>query len=139
HFFCYALEGVLDADDPGHRRPRAQLAACGLFAVGALAAVEARAGAGGILVAQLGAALLQTALYLRLVARRYGLPATRELLHGALTVGAGAALIGILGRLAATGAAATVATCAAQALAAFALLALARASGASWPSLLLPR
>ncbi len=138
HFFCYALEGVLDADDPEHRRPRAQLAACGLFAVGVLASVEAHAGVGGILVAQLAAALLQTALYLRLVARRYGLPATRELLHGALTVGAAAALIGMVGRFAAAGALATVATCAAQVVAALALFAAARSSGASWPTLLMP-
>jgi hypothetical protein len=138
-FFCYALEGVLDADDGGHRRPRAQLAAAALFAVGALAAVEARAGAAGVVVAQLAASLAQTALYLALVARRYGLPTVRELLNGAVTVGGAAVLVGAAARWTGEGALATALAVAAQGVVALATALAARASGARWPELLLPR
>lgn len=66
HFFCYALEGVLDAHDPRHRRPAAQLLAALAFAALAAACALGRAGAAGVAVAQLLASVFQTVLYLRL-------------------------------------------------------------------------
>ncbi len=78
-FFCYTLEGVLDADDPQKERPRAQLLAAGLFVIAALVGIEARAGAAGVLLAQLCTSIGLTALYLRQITNRYGLPQARSI------------------------------------------------------------
>jgi hypothetical protein len=130
-FFCYTLEGVLDADDPRHRRPRAQAVAALVFLVGAGAAMEMRSGAWGILLAQLGSSIVQTSLYLRLVARRYGLPSGNEIVHGALTIGGACAIIG-----------ATRAELAlvvpGQAVGTLLLVVLARRAGVRWIELLIP-
>jgi hypothetical protein len=137
-FLCYTLEGILDADDPRHLRPRAQLLCAAVFVAALGTGALLGASALGVAAAQLAASLAQTALYVRLVARRYGLPRPRELAHGALTVGAAAALAGLLPRaLLPPGAAQTVAAVALSGAAALALAAVARAAGVSWPSLLL--
>jgi hypothetical protein len=137
NFFCYTLEGAIDPADERDARPRAQLAAAAAFAVGVAAAARAHAGWPGVLVAQLAAVLAQAALYLAILARRYGLPAPRELVHGAVTVGAGCALVGVVARRGGAGARATVVLALAEAATALALVALARAAGARWPALVL--
>ncbi len=137
HFFCYTLEGAIDPADERDARPRVQLAAAALFALGVGVAVRAHAGWPGVFAAQLVAVVAQAALYLVILARRYGLPAARELVHGAVTVGAGCALVGVIARRAGAGPRATVVLALAEAATALALVALARAAGARWPALVL--
>jgi O-antigen/teichoic acid export membrane protein len=137
HFFCYTLEGVLDPLDDQNRRPRAQLVAAGLFCLGVAAACGLHAGWPGVFLAQLAAVLLQTALYLRMLAARYGLPESRELIHGALTVGGGCTLIGFFARGAGTGSGPTAFLVASEAAAAVVLVMMARRAGVRWLGLLL--
>lgn len=137
HFLCYTLEGALDPKDDRDARPQAQLAAVAVFVVGVMIAARARAGWPGVLAAQLVAAVVQVALYFVVLARRYGLPRGREVVHGAVTVGLGCALVGIIARDAEPGARTTVVLVAAEAVAAMAFVALARAAGARWPALIL--
>ena len=137
HFLSYTLEGAIDPADERDDRPRAQLAAAALFVALVAVAAHAHAGWPGVFVAQLVAALVQVALYLGILARRYGLPAGREVFHGAVTVGAGCALAGVIARRAGAGPRATVVLALAEAVTALALVALARAAGARWPALIL--
>ena len=137
HFLCYTLEGALDPADDRDRRPQAQLASVAVFLMGVAVAARLHAGWRGILAAQLVAVTLQSALYLAILGRRYGLPAARELVHGAVTVGAGTLVVGVLARRAGADGGATVVLVVAEAAAAVVLVALARAAGARWPALIL--
>ncbi|HXU68706.1 MAG TPA: hypothetical protein VN947_05230 [Polyangia bacterium] len=137
HFLCYTLEGALDPKDERDARPQAQLAAAAVFVVGVMVAAKARAGWPGVLAAQLVAAAVQTALYLVVLARRYGLPAARELVHGAVTVGIACGLVGLVARRSGSGARGTLVLVGAEAATAIVFVALARAAGARWPGLVL--
>lgn len=137
HFLCYTLEGALDPKDERDARPQAQLAAAAVFVVGVMVAAKARAGWPGVLAAQLVAASVQTALYFVVLARRYGLPAARELVHGAVTVGLGCAIVGVIARSRGGGVRDTIVLVVAEAATAIFFVALARAAGARWPALVL--
>lgn len=136
-YICYTLEGAIDAEDPEHQRPRTQFLASLLFFAGAGLAVIFHAGWPGIVAAQLVPSVVQVVLYTRLMARRYGLPPARELIHGALTVGLGAFLVGLPLRMGGQGLRGTALLSVGQLLVVLALLWMAWAAGVRWPSLVL--
>src|SRR5215472_3040425 len=134
---CGTLEGVIDAADPAHQRPRAQFMAVLLFFIGAGLSVAFAAGWPGIVMAQLVAAVVLAVLYTRLIARRYGLPSRRELYNGALTVGGAAFAAGLPLRWTGHGLSSTVLLVSGQASAALIAFWLARSAGVRWPALIL--
>lgn len=136
HFFCYTLEGSLDAEDDRDRRPYAQLIGAALFAVGAAISWRLHAGWHAVAIAQLVAIIVQATLYVIILALRYGLPPWRELIHAGL-VAAACIGVGIAARLRHAGTTSTLILVAAEAATVVAVLALASVGGVRWPVLLL--
>jgi O-antigen/teichoic acid export membrane protein len=136
HFFCYTLEGSLDAEDDRDRRPHAQLVGAASFAIGATIAWRLHAGWHAVLIAQAVAIVVQALLYVVILALRYGLPPRREMIHSAL-VAVSCVAVGIAGRFAHHGTRSTIVLVVAEAATVIGVLALAQASSVRWPALLL--